>query len=260
VSTSNGARNGHRNGHPSGSGKAAVEDARPLLLVRYRPGVVADTARTVHLVALPRSTPPPGMALTACCGALLRPAQIETVTPGTGMPCTLCVVHRVAGSPPPDRTLAPTEQIIPGMPVDAAAATYQAWGWPVTLRANQVHLTLGRQAVALLVPVSLAAETAALLAARRCPPAVLAYPDAPEYRVLLAGQPFGVPLGWPEDVRRITATVLLPPSITPHGPVSWLHPPHPQVLTLTREIDLAAALYTTQLTPPHGEGEQPPPG
>jgi hypothetical protein len=172
------------------------------------------------------------------------------------MPCTVCVVHRVVDSPSPNPpSLA--EQIGPGMPADAAAATYQHWGWPVTLRAHQVSLTLGQQAAALLVPVSLAAETAALLAARRCPPAVLAYPDTPDYRILLAGQPFGVPLSWPPDVHRITATVLLPPSVTPRGPVSWLHPPHPQALTLTREIDLAAALYTTQLKPPTQEVTNP---
>jgi hypothetical protein len=257
VSTLNGTHNGHHNGHPPEHGTAAtaVEGARPLLLVRYRPGVAGETARTVHLVALPSSASEPDAVLTAFCGALLRPEQIETLNPGQGMPCTLCVVHRVVGSPSPDLP-PPAGQISPGMAPGTAAATYQGWGWPVTLRANQVHLTLGRQAVALLVPVALAAETAALLAAQRCPPAVLAYPDTPDYRVLLAGQPFGVPLGWPPDVYRITATVLLPPSITPRGPVSWLHPPHPLVLILAREIDLAAALYTTQLNPPPATGSE----
>jgi hypothetical protein len=252
--------NAHRNGngHRPEPGKVAatVAGARPLLLVRYRPGTVGEMARTVHLVVLPRSAPQPDAVLTAFCGALLRPEQIETVTPGEGMPCTMCVVHRVAGSPPPDPP-APAGQITPGMPPATAAATYRHWGWPATQRGNQVHLTLGRRAVALLVPVSLAAEAAALLAARRCPPAVLAHPDAPEHRVLLAGQPFGVPLNWPQDVHRITASVLLPPSTTPHGPVSWVHSPHPQALTLTREIDLAATLYTTQLRPPPAGGERP---
>jgi hypothetical protein len=35
----------------------AVTDARPVTLVRYRPGVVGETARTVHLIPLPIGSP-----------------------------------------------------------------------------------------------------------------------------------------------------------------------------------------------------------
>ncbi|MGH3998577.1 MAG: hypothetical protein ACRDTJ_14075, partial [Pseudonocardiaceae bacterium] len=63
---------------------AAVPDARPMTLVRYRPGVVGETARTVHLVPLPVGSP--AGAVTALCGTLLRREDVEPVTPGQGMP------------------------------------------------------------------------------------------------------------------------------------------------------------------------------
>jgi hypothetical protein len=52
-------------------------------------------------------------------------------------------------------------------PPAAAAATYQAWGWPVTLRGDQVWLGLDRSVVALLVPVRLAGREIDLAAALR---------------------------------------------------------------------------------------------
>ncbi|MGH3811059.1 MAG: hypothetical protein ACRDUV_01200 [Pseudonocardiaceae bacterium] len=78
---------------------AAVTSAQPVMLLRYQPGVARETARTVHLVPLP---PPgqPGAAGVALCGAVLCPDQVETVTPGLGMPCLLCVLSQVSAGPP----------------------------------------------------------------------------------------------------------------------------------------------------------------
>lgn len=76
---------------------------RPVMLLRYRWGVVGETARTVHVV--PLLTDGQGSVVGALCGAVLQLADIETVAPGEGMPCTVCVIHRatdtaVAQRPP----------------------------------------------------------------------------------------------------------------------------------------------------------------
>ncbi|MGH4009326.1 MAG: hypothetical protein ACRDTH_14440 [Pseudonocardiaceae bacterium] len=44
----------------------AVTGARPVTLVRYRPGMAGDTARTMHLVPLPVGR----QVVTALCGAV----------------------------------------------------------------------------------------------------------------------------------------------------------------------------------------------
>lgn len=161
------ATNGDDNGR--GHGASAVAAARPVVLIRYRPGRTGETARAVHLVPLPVGGETG--AASALCGALLRPA---------------------------------------------AAASYQRWGWPVTLRRDQIWLALDHDVVALVVPALLAVDVAAILSTRRCPPLVLAHPYAPEHRVLLAGERYGVALPWPLGVCRITGNVLLPPTLT-HG-------------------------------------------
>jgi hypothetical protein len=69
------------------------EQAAPVLLVRYRAGVVGETRRTVHVVALlPDSRSAQGM-LTALCGALLSAAKLEIVAFREGMPCPACVLR-----------------------------------------------------------------------------------------------------------------------------------------------------------------------
>lgn len=236
----------------SGNGtgpRTSVADARPVVLVRYRLGAASQTARTVHLLPLP----PGGQAAatSALCGALLHPDEIESVTSGHGMPCDVCLLSHVAqGPPPPPPATTPTPEAIgaDSEPL-AATAAYRAWDWPVTLRHNQLWMNLDHDAVALLIPTPLATEATTILTTRHCPPAVLAHPYAPGQRVLLAGEPYGVALPCPPGVHRVTATVLLPPTVTPRGPVTWVHPPQENSLRFCREIDLFGALRTALRDP-----------
>jgi hypothetical protein len=93
-----------------------------------------------------------------------------------------------------------------------AAAVYRTWDWPVTLHQDQVWLALGSTAVALMIPAVLANRVAAVLTARRCPPAILTHPYAPEHRIVLAGEPYPVALHWPTGVCRVATNLLLPPT------------------------------------------------
>lgn len=77
----------------SASGPGAAVAAGPVVLVRYRPGVVGETARSVHVVPLTTG----GRAVRALCGAVLVLAEMDMVTPGEGMPCTACVLDRMSG-------------------------------------------------------------------------------------------------------------------------------------------------------------------
>ncbi|MGH3870160.1 MAG: hypothetical protein ACRDSR_01375 [Pseudonocardiaceae bacterium] len=131
-----------------------------------------------------------------------------------------------------------------------AVAGYGAWGWPVTLRRGQVRLNLDGDTLALVIPVLLATEVTAILATRRCPVPVLAHPYAPEHRILLVAQRFGVARPWPPCVREVTGTLLLPPTVTPRGPISWIQLPEPDALPLCGEIDILTALYTALNDPP----------
>ena len=87
--------NGHRT-----AGPAAVAAARPVVLLRYRPGSTGEATRTVHLVPLPPEGQA-GAAGVALCGTLLRPDLVETLIPGQGMPCTLCIACHLSADPPP---------------------------------------------------------------------------------------------------------------------------------------------------------------
>lgn len=222
------------------------EAAGPVTLVRYRPGVAGETARTVHLAPLPGGGP--AGAVTALCGTSLRREDVEPVTPGQGMPCTVCLLSRAAGDPlPPPPTTGDTQ-----LDTDPFAATagYRAWGWPVTLRLGQVWLNLDGDTLALIIPVLLATEVTAILAMRRCPVPVLAHPYAPECRILLVAQRFGLAMPWPPCVREVTGTLLLPPTVTPRGPITWIQLPEPDALPLCGEIDVLTALHTALKDPP----------
>jgi hypothetical protein len=72
----------------------------------------------------------------------------------------------------------------------------------------------------------------------------------PAQRVFLAGERYGVALGWPAGVHRVTGTLLLPPAVTAHGLVRWVRPPQPHALRLCREIEVCAALMTAVREPP----------
>ena len=97
--------------------------AGPIMLVRYRPGVAGEAARVVHVVPLP--TDAQAGAVGALCGAALMVHDMETVTPGQGMPCTVCALSHVTGT-------APAEELRSDDPgAEAGGACYQQWGWPV---------------------------------------------------------------------------------------------------------------------------------
>lgn len=125
----------------------ATMGARRVPLARYRPGLAGEAARTIHLLPLSVRPDLAGEVL-AMCGARLDVTQIETVIPGQG---ALCLVVHLSDCPPP----APTTRKIPEQAPDgpgvgrlAAVAEYRTWGWPVTLRRDQIWLTLGADAVA----------------------------------------------------------------------------------------------------------------
>ncbi len=236
------------NGHSAG-GPAAVARARTVVLLRYRPGVAGETERIVHVMPLPLKGEA-GAAGVALCGALLHPDQVETVTPGQGVPCSLCVISHasVSASSVSASTLATAPPADDARPL-AAAVGYRVWGWPVSLCGDQVWLNLEPDAVALVIPVLLAEQVTVILSQRRCVPLVLLHPDMPEHRVLLAGERYGVALPWPPGVHRTTDTFPLPPTMTQHGPVTWAHAPEADALHLCREIDVFGALRTALRDP-----------
>lgn len=224
------------------------ETTRPAVVsVRYRPGVAGHAARTVHLVSRPGSLAD-GSVVNALCGALLACEQIETTTPASDMPCTVCLLLRSSSAPgqPPALPAEPQPDDSKGAatPPLATAASYRSWGWPVSLRRDQVTLDLDDQVVAIILPTDLATEVTAILATRHCPVPALAHPYAPTHRVLLAGEPFGTVLPWPAQVQQGAGTLPLPPTATPRGPITWVRTPQPDALRLCREIDLFAAVRT----------------
>jgi hypothetical protein len=228
--------------------------ARPVVLVRYRPGVTGETARTVHVVPLP--TDGQAGAVGALCGATLVLDDIETVTPGQGMPCTLCLLNQTlsplhADEPPAGRLNSA------GTGLAAAGNTYQDWGWPVIVHRDQVRLSLHHDASALAIPIPLGTEVTQILTQRRCAPPVLAHPYTPEHHILLTGERYGVILPWPAQVHRITGILALPPTATPRGPITWTRPPGADSLRLCREIDLFGALRTALTDAPPGDPPLP---
>lgn len=239
-----------------------VAGGRPVVLVRYRSGVVGETARTVHLVPLPAAGPQSDTTV-ALCGARLQPEQIEMMNPGEGMPCTGCALRHTAISQTPlDRDAAvyappmPAPQVEDGRSTSwlAALADYRLWGWPITVRRDQIGLRVGDDPLAVMMPESLAAEVITILTVRCYPPPVLAHPYAPGHHVLLPTERYGVTLPWPAGVQPITGTVLLPPSATPRGPLTWVHRPDLTTVRSCREIDLFGALRTAQATQSKGAG------
>jgi hypothetical protein len=236
-------------GHGGPDAGAAVAAARPVILVRYRPGVTGETARTVHVVPLPID----GQAgvVGALCGAALLRDDIETVIPGEGMPCTFCLINQTlstvqAGEPPAGRP----DSAATGLA--AGGITYQEWGWPVILHRDQVRLSLDHDVSALAIPVPLCTEVTEILVQRRCAPPVLAHPYIPDHHILLTGERYGVPLPWPPQVHQVTGILLLPPTVTARGPITWTNPPREDSLQLCREIDLFGALRTTLNDAPPG--------
>jgi hypothetical protein len=244
-----------------------------VLLARYRSGAAGEAAREVHMFPLPLGAgagagagAETGVAClpSALCGVRWHPAEFETVEPSQGMPCAVCYLAHVTRRPPsPEPVSAPDPSTAgtPGVDRVAVGAAYRKLGWPVTMRRDQVLLSLDLDvdAVALIIPAALGLRVVEILLQRRCPPPVLAHPYMPEHRVIVAGERFGVPLAWPAGMHRIGGTLLLPPTLTARGPVRWERPPHPDSLALCREIDVFAALRTA-LSHPRADPAQPPSG
>jgi hypothetical protein len=58
-------------------------------------------------------------------------------------------------------------------------------------------------------------------------------------------------------VHQLTGTLMLPPTTTPRGPITWRQPPHPDSIRLSREIDVFGALRTVVSNSPPGEDPSP---
>ncbi|MGQ0719225.1 MAG: hypothetical protein ACT4NP_18315 [Pseudonocardiales bacterium] len=171
---------------------AAVTGDRPVVLVRYRPGVTGQTARIVHVVPLP--TDSQAGAVSALCGALLSLHNIETVTPGQGMPCRLCVVNHVTSSTATREPPATNPDGADTAGPAAGGVTFQEWGWPVTCHRDQIQLSLHHDVSALTIPIPLCTTVTEILTQRRCAPPVLAHPYTPDHRIVLTGQRYDVTL------------------------------------------------------------------
>jgi hypothetical protein len=226
-----------------------VVDQR-VLLVRHRAGAVDQLCRTVHLVPMPPACD--AGVVAALCGRLLCHEQIETVPPGEGVPCQMCLMNQAA-------TMTSDGMTPDGMPasdmpaggqslladVDGASGlTYHAWGWPVTQRGDLLQLRLDCDTSAIAIPIPLSAEVTQVLTDRHCAPAVLAHPYTPEHHMVLTGERFGATLPWPSGVYQVTGAIMLPPTMTICGPITWVRPPGKDSLRLSREIDVFGALRT----------------
>ncbi|MDQ3764085.1 MAG: hypothetical protein M3460_21575 [Actinomycetota bacterium] len=114
----------------------------------------------------------------------------------------------------------------------------------MTRHRDQVRLNLHSNVSALAIPIPLSTKITQILTARRCAPPVLRHPYAPEHSIMLTGEPFRVTLPWPREIYQVTDALLLPPTVTPRGPITWIQPPQEDSLRLCREIDVFAALRT----------------
>lgn len=233
-----------------GAPGAAVGANRPVLLVRYRSGVFGETARVVHVIALP--TIDRAGAVGALCGAVLMLDDVETVAPGTGMPCPACIIIHMSGTTPDEAPPVVGLDSVDASALVASGLAYREWGWPVTRHRAEMRLSLHSTVSALAIPTAVSAEVTQILTQRRCAPAVLAHPDTPEYHIMVTGENHEVALPWPSPVRRVTGVLLLPPAVIPRGPITWYQPPREHSLRLCREIDVFVALRTVLRDPRPG--------
>jgi hypothetical protein len=169
--------------------------------------------------------------------------QTEVADQGSGVPCSMCLILRAAAEKP----VTPVGELplAGSTPIHRRASPegYAALGWPVPVRANQVLLTLNGDVTGLILPVSLAEQVAHILIAQARPAPVLTHPDAPEHRILIAGEPYGIPLPWPDEIQAATGNLPLPPTVTPRGAVTWVHLPDGHPLSFCWEIDLLGAVH-----------------
>jgi hypothetical protein len=222
---------------------------QPVLLVNHRAGVIGQLRRTVHLV--PMSPDCETDVVAALCGRLLCHEETETVEPGEGVPCQVCLMNQIttltSGAMPAGDMRAGGQSLVADVDGESgwtSGPTYHAWGWPVTHHRDLTLLRLDGDASAIAIPKPLSAEVTQILAARHCAPAVLAHPYAREHHMVLTGERFGATLPWPSDVYQVAGAVMLPPTMTICGPITWVRPPSRDSLRLSREIDVFGALRT----------------
>jgi hypothetical protein len=167
---------------------------------------------------------------------------VASTLPGQGVPDAAGPEDQVTTTTPAvEPSLVSTDSEAAGL---IGGASYRAWGWPVVQHRDQIRLSLHRDASAIAIPILLSNEVIRILTARHCAPAALAHPYAPGHCIVLTGERFGATLPWPTSVHQITGTVLLPPTVTPRGPVTWIQSPLPDSMRLSREIDVFGALRT----------------
>lgn len=219
------------NGYSGPGAGATVEAAQPVVPVDDQPGVASEIARTVHLVALPDEDE--AHSVSTLCGARLNREDFETPIAGQGVRCTACMINQVIDA-------IPAAELPPGGP--DCGISYQSWGWPVTTHRDQIRLHLYGDILAIAIPIPLSTEVTQVLTARHCIPAVLAHPYASGYHIVLSGERYGIPLPWPPKVHQFDGTLMLPPTVTPRGEVTWVRPPCSDSLRLSREIDVFSAL------------------
>lgn len=208
--------------------------------VRHRASTVGETRRVVHLASL--SSQATHGAIATLCGSLLASEQVERVELGAAMPCSMCLIQRVARHEAVEQSTA----LPAGAPVPAhrraTAEGYAALGWPVLVRGDHVLLNVDDDVLALIMPRVWAKRVQNVLSARSRPAPVLAHPHAPDHLIVLAGEPFGAELPWPDEVRAAVGLLPLPPTVTPAGPVKWEYLPDAHALSFCREVDVFGAL------------------
>lgn len=216
--------------------------AGPVLAVRQRAETVGNTGRAVHLAVLPARSA--SGLISTFCGALLATEQTEPANLGSGMPCSQCLIFRATTEKP----ITPADELPLAGPTPthrrASPEGYAALGWPVTVRNDQVRLTLNGDVTALILPVNPAEHVVHIVTAQARPAPVLTHPDVPQHRILIAGEWYRVPLAWPDEVRVATGQLPLPPTVIPRGTVTWAHLPDGHPLSFCREIDLLSAVHT----------------
>lgn len=123
-------------------------------------------------------------------------------------------------------------------------AAYTRWGWPVFQHRNLIQLSLDGGTAVIAIPIPLCIRVTQILTARHCCPAVLAHPYTPSHRMVLVGERFSAPLPWPSGVYRVNSPLMLPPTRTLDGPITWVQPPSKDSLRLFREVDVFGAVRT----------------
>jgi hypothetical protein len=222
-----------QNGYGGPGAGAAIAAVQPVMLICHRPGMASQAARTVHLVPMPRGHA--GHAVSTLCGAQLNREEFETVTTDQGAPCTACVLNQLTTATPA------VELPVGGSDGDIA---YCEWDWPVTHQRDQIWLNMHGDLSAIAIPIPLSTHVTRILTARHCAPAVLAHPYVPGHHIVLAGERYGINLPWPPEVQQFVGALMLPPTVTPRGVITWVQPPCENSLRLSREIDVFGALRT----------------